>query len=345
MNIIHIGIKRALSLALSAAVAVSCTVTAFAQNGKIVTVESPVPEKVLVIGDSIATGYGLEGYDGGRDNVASYVNILKAEFESELKAGTERFENKAKDGQTSSQLLSDMDIGEYDESLSDADLVIISIGGNDLMKTLGKYFSASKGEGFSIREMLSGISITDIAKLISGVSSAIDGAVETYGENLSRIYEHIRHNSDAKVIIQTVYDPTDNVEELSLVSNFVNEKINALNSEIIKRSVDENGKDTYSVADVYSAFAGQGKELTNIGEMDIHPNSQGHKTIYEIVDQKVRENIYKVEILKEDITAPEQGDKKPDDTKSTILHLLGGAALIGLVVTVLIIAKRKSEQK
>ena len=76
------------------------SICAAADNTEYVTVESAVPRKVLVIGDSITTGYGLEGYEKGRDNVESYANLLKREFESELKDGKEEFINKGIDGQT-----------------------------------------------------------------------------------------------------------------------------------------------------------------------------------------------------------------------------------------------------
>ena len=340
---IHIRIKRVLSAALSGCIALGMMIPADAGEMKEIKVESPVPEKVLVIGDSIATGYGLEGYDGGRDNVASYVNMLRSEFESELKNGSERFDNRAKDGQTSSQLLTDMDKGVYDELLQDADLVIVSIGGNDLMKTLLSYFSSAKGENSTIRDMLGDVSITNIAKLITGVSEVLDDAIASYGDNLSRIYEHIKSKSDAHIIVQTVYDPTDNTDSLKLVNKFVNDKINELNAQITSHSTGDNGEQLYTVADVYSAFSGQGKELTNIGEMDIHPNSQGHKVIFETVDAKVREHTYTIEVVQEVIDEPEKESEKENDTKSTILHLVGGVALVGLVVTVFIVAKKRSD--
>lgn len=87
-------------------------------------------ESMLVVGDSISTGYGLENYTPGGSpyECRSYCNILAESLE--LKGG-ESYINRAVNGYTSSDLLAL--IPSLKEQVAKSDLVVISIGGNDLL--------------------------------------------------------------------------------------------------------------------------------------------------------------------------------------------------------------------
>ena len=108
--------------------------TPLACNAEVIKHEVNVPPNILVLGDSIAAGYGLEGYSENRYSCASYANLLHDQYDAELKdAGGCKLVNSAVVGDTSQQLLDRINSGEFDADLADSDAVIISIGGNDIL--------------------------------------------------------------------------------------------------------------------------------------------------------------------------------------------------------------------
>ncbi|MBO6140688.1 MAG: hypothetical protein J6O40_02745 [Ruminococcus sp.] len=342
-------LRRITAFLLSAGLFVSSNVLAFADDKEYDYIDSPVPEKVLVIGDSIATGYGLDGYDKGRENTMSYSNMLKADFESELKVGKEDFVNKAIDGQTSDELLDSLKKGEYDSLLKDRDLILISIGGNDLLHTLYGFFTENTEYGISFKELLEEHSLTNIIEVYSGLSKVLDEKIAAYGENLKEMFSYINSISDARVILQTVYNPMDTTEKPKLFIAFVKSKITGLNEQILQNAANEKGEDNYTVADIYEAFSGHGDTLTNIKKVDIHPNADGHKKIYETLDKLIRQTSYTVEVEKpkaEPAQAEPEDDNDSEGTSAkTLLLIGGGAVLVGAVVATFIFARKRAGSK
>ena len=105
-------------------------------------IKTDTPPEMLFLGDSIATGYGLEGYNGGKENCESYANMLADKYANQLKGKCKTsMKNSAIDGQTSGELLSGLHNGIYDEDLRNSDAIIISIGGNDLLTVLWDFVS------------------------------------------------------------------------------------------------------------------------------------------------------------------------------------------------------------
>ena len=81
-------------------------------------IKTDTPPEILFLGDSIATGYGLDGYKSGKENCESYANILAYKYANQLKGKCKTaMKNSAIDGQTSSELLSGLNHGIYDEDL------------------------------------------------------------------------------------------------------------------------------------------------------------------------------------------------------------------------------------
>ncbi len=345
MKNIFTTLRTTASMLCAAAIIGSCGISAAANDKEFDLVSSPVPEKILVMGDSIATGYGLDGYDKGKENVQSYSNMLKDEFSSELKVGKEELINKAIDGQTSWELLEDIKKGEYDSYLKSSDLILISIGGNDLLHTLYGYFSENTDYGVSLKELLTDHSVGDLIEIYSGLSKVLEQKIEEYGDNLKEMSAYIKGVTDARVILQTLYNPLDTTEKPKLFMAFVKSKINGLNEKILENEKDENGASNYAVADVFEAFAGQGDTLTNIKKIDIHPNADGHKKIYETLDPIIRETSYTIEVEKPK-AEPAQGAPKTEEDElsggaKTALLIGGGAVLIAIVAGVMTYAKRK----
>ncbi len=270
-------ILRALAaVTAAAAVFLSACPTTFADAGDI---EVNTPPNIVFMGDSIATGFGLDGYSAqDKTKCASYANLLTAVFDSELpeKAGFSS-SNLAADGLTSSKMLTNLRDGIYDKELKHADAIVISIGGNDLLKPLLNLVSGENSFSEAIDKLFS-------------LGKTLDKNLDAYSDNLENIAAEIyaRNSSkDLTIFVQTLYNPLEG-NSLTALADLAEEKIDRLNS-IIKDEADDLD---YSVADVAKAFEGENVELTNIENMDIHPNADGHARIARTLQPIIEEHTY-----------------------------------------------------
>lgn len=274
-------VKKILSVLVAFILITITCVNVFAQSN-----DGNKFSSVLVLGDSISSGYGLDGYPDDKDSIRSYCNLLR----DELKPDT--FNNFAINGQTSSQLLEKVKNGEYNENITNSDLILISIGGNDI---LGKFTS-------SIQKMFKDVdgnyqlAISDKTSL-KGIVDKIIGSqneeeykeiCENFKSNFLEIVKLIREkNLNTKIYFQTVYNPFSGIAYLSEIDNFAQKHIDEINQTIKDNTKDENGNTFYNYIDVADFFYLRAFELTNIFKFDIHPNSTGHQMIYQMLSSDI----------------------------------------------------------
>lgn len=239
---------------------------------------------VTVIGDSIASGYGLTEYVSGNNYSAidSFGNLLGAE--------SGHYENYAVDGRRSDELFSAIsdENSPLTRSVSEADNVVISIGGNDFLKPMLDAIktSALTDTDFFLSILEGDISAGRISEYSNGIlQSALTAArnvdVEGSVSNIRKITDKISAlNPDAKIIVLTVYNPFAGNVLLTAASEAAEEKLSELNDGI--KSL-EGGN--ILVADIYEVFKGHESGYTNIGRLDIHPSSAGHYKIYEALSE------------------------------------------------------------
>lgn len=192
--------------------------------------------KYLALGDSIAYGIGsvppLTGY------VYHYRDFLSLDARVGLK-------NLAKPGLTSAGLLAQLAaLGE-----EDADLVTVSIGGNNVLGCGKNNFQE--------------IDLDCAASGLKGLA-----------EDWPKIIAEIRSlNPHAKIQVMNLYNPFAKSDP---VYESANEVILQLNSLL---SSGQNGQ--YSVVDVYSAFKGKERKYTYFYSLfrDVHPTGVGHLKI------------------------------------------------------------------
>lgn len=327
--------KKLLCIAAALAVSVLFGTVCYAET-EFEDVEVNVPPQMLFLGDSIASGYGLDGYDTGRENCRSYANILAGEYSGELSQSCGfSMTNLAEDGQTSSELLEKMNNGKYDDDIKNADCIVISIGGNDLLGIMLDTIVSSGIGGDSSSDIS-----FDLKSLISGIkdmSERLDKNLDSFDENISGAAGYIRKISSAEIIVQTLYNPLEDFEIIPSFKKLADEKIGKLNEIINSHSEDRNGG--YTVCDVASAFSGKSKELTRISQLDIHPNSKGHEVIASCVDKSVRSRSYSYKKAIE--ASAEISKKKP----TALTAALAGSVIIltafsAFAVRMIISAKR-----
>ena len=80
----------------------------------------------------------------------------------------------------------------------------------------------------------------------------VDKNVEAFDGNIAKIGQMLNEKSDAKIIVQTLYNPFNEDYKIPFLNDFFENKITAINDSIFLHKNDENGG--YLVADVYSQF-------------------------------------------------------------------------------------------
>ncbi len=203
----------------------------------------------LVLGDSIAYGSGL-----GNPTDACYGKIV---------ADTNSYEyvNHSVPGHTTSNLIARLGQPEVVESVKKADIISISIGGNDFLL------------GNLMQLIFNAMVLKDYAPL--------NNIAAKFYENFSTIVDIINeHNPDAVILMQTLYNPQSGYlrEPYQMAAD-------RLNAEI-RRFAEENPGEII-IVDVGTAL---GDDPANFASDDIHPSSDGNMIIAQEVLNALYEN-------------------------------------------------------
>ena len=324
-------ITAAVSAAVLAVSLASCSMTE--KPAREVVYSTEVPPKMVFLGDSIAAGYGLEGYtDSDNYHCRSYSNILKDQYAEELRGKCgHTMVNKAVSGATSNDLIEQLRSGELDSDLADCDAIVVSIGGNDLLGIMLDLFNSmgiSENGSFDTDNF----DFLSAAGLFLSMNSDADKALNQFEVNIKTIAEELTERTEGTVYIQTLYDPLEYYSKFKRVTDFAGEKIGRLN-EIIT----ENSSCGYKVIDVAADFEGKADSLTNIADFDIHPNAQGHELIAKDVDAAFRRTGFTY-------TTTEYGDRQlSSEGRIVIGGIIAGIALLAVVGLTMLLKKKKEK--
>jgi lysophospholipase L1-like esterase len=245
-------------------------------GGKGGTAASASSVSIVALGDSISTGWGLPDKQN-----QLFVNKLAGR----LGAGCT---NLAVDGTTSTELLNMLEsLSSTNKSrIREADIISVSIGGNTL---LGPFFTAlekklgkdvSKSTGDEISDALASILMDKGAQ--NELEADINAGRKNFCLICRRFYNDKSSQSDAEIVVQTVYNPIYNISALRSLNSMGEEVICAMNDCIKQQAA--AGK--CLVADVYTAFKVSSDNYitpVNTANFDIHPNATGHNIIYQSV--------------------------------------------------------------
>lgn len=313
--------SKLISVIACAAASLTLTVTAWADYGR-----------VTVMGDSIATGYGLDGYTSGDNYSAS------ESFGSIISEGCSSYLNLAVDGRTTTGLIDALE-SDLADAVVRSDQVIISIGGNDYLQPMqAALYTKMLEDPDLLSKITSGE--TDMSEIMNYAQGFISDALaaaenvdaSAVAENIKKITDEIAYlNSSCEVFLFTIYNPFEGVEGAEDASSLAEEKLGELNSAIS----DMEGGNIH-VVDVYSAFKGHTPEYTNISAGDIHPNAAGHAVIADLLASKLSD------IAELDDTSDNYGDTTPATDKTSpdtgaegIAAVFGAAALAGAALVIL----------
>lgn len=270
---------------------------------------------MLLLGDSISTGYGLQNYTpGGNPYLCqSYGNLLAASLGL---SGGESYINRAVNGDALDDLLALLP--SLTENLKASELIIISIGGNDLLHILPQFASTITGKSVTGLEAAAGaIMAMDSATLAQKLSDPVGlapilGAISAYSKNLPLIIEGIHTaNPTARVIFLAQYNPMAGSFASPAFGQFAGNVIDSLNL-ALRTAVAASGYG-YEVADIPSVINVNAEGYTNISDADIHPNAEGHALMAEYLGGLVANAPQPVVVTP--VTDTESQTDLPDETE------------------------------
>lgn len=261
---------------------VICLITAFTASLMLCAGSFAAEHKNLVVlGDSIATGYGLPGYTAGDNSSA------KDSFGNRLGGFYENYANYAVDGRTTAELLTALDSAEITEKIQNADSVVVSIGGNDYLVPLATALMDAVTKDEELMGLFMGENANPSAadlqllqeKLEPVMLDAINAVdIDKTFDNLNGIFGKIKKlNPDCEVVTFSVYNPFEGNKDMEFFDKNSQTMLAKLNTKIYAAA----GLNGVKVIDVYTAFKGNAEKYTNISSMDVHPSKDGHGLIFE----------------------------------------------------------------
>lgn len=302
--------------------------------------------KLAVLGDSITSGYGLDGYVSGDNTSAadSFSNKLAADFSE--------YVNLAVDGRTSEELLEALDSDEnVSAAVENAAAVVISIGGNDFLTPM---MTAAQTAIMSDPDIMQGImdGTVTVAEAMesnmdmineSVVSAAKQVDVQLTVNNIGSIVDKVTEISpDSEIYLLTVYNPFEGVDDMEKYSEAAESILPVLNSGIS----DIAEQDNVHLIDAYTAFKGHALEYTNIASVDIHPNKAGHEVIYDLICEALPEVTAEEapeasEPETQEESAPTVSATPVPDTGNTDTAVYAAAAVLSMAAVISASKKRR----
>ncbi|MEH7113490.1 SGNH/GDSL hydrolase family protein [Neobacillus niacini] len=212
-----------------------------------------VPQEIKIIsaGDSLTEGIGDSTKTGG------YLPYLRTLLEEEKGIKEVDFYNYGVKGNRTTQLLKKLQQDDITDTLSTADLVILTIGGNDIMKV--------------VKDNISNLQL-----------SVFDKEREEYTRNLYEIMNTITQvNPEAFIVLVGVYNPFSqwfsNISELDQIVTDWN---------IASQQVVANYANAYFVG-IEDLFRDPTESLLYTD--NFHPNDKGYKLIAERLNETLEE--------------------------------------------------------
>lgn len=224
-----------------------CVAIAFCSFAFVASAETEKPF-YLVLGDSIAYGSGI-----ANAKEACYGKIV---------ADTNGYEyaNFAVPGHTTTNLINRLSEKEVIEAVKKADIISISIGGNDFLMSnlIGLMFDS----------------------IVLDNHAQFDKIAESFYANFSKIIDIINsHNEDAVILMQTLYNP-----QSGYLRQPYQEGADRLNAAMARYNEEHPGE--IVIVDVGTAL---GDDPENFAGDDIHPSVKGNEIIADVILEKLCE--------------------------------------------------------
>lgn len=266
--------------------------------------------KYVALGDSITTGYRLA------EDEPSFADLVAGEYALELN------DTLAQDGETTTSLLAKLATDDVKAAVAQADVITLTIGGNDLMNALYAYLASNSGiDGLTadnVKEILADpederyqtlltVATDNLAGFLTSdeANDAFDAFTTNYGTILGTL-KALAPNASIVVVNQynpyaylvkkimadplIGYLPSETVAKYTAIATIFDTGVTQLNS-IISAAAEQTG---CTVADAYTAIENAAEDPCNASyeinnfklsmDLDFHPNAHGHSLIAGAID-------------------------------------------------------------
>lgn len=203
---------------------------------------------ITAVGDSLTQGVGDATENGG------YVGILKQTFEET--DDHVKIDNFGKRGNRTDQLLKRLDDPVISASIKNADVVLITIGANDIMKVTKDHFTDLDYDDYS-------------------------AAMPSYEERMKDIFEKIDTlNPDAEVYLIGFYNPfEESFPEIEDQLGTIVDEYNDIGKQVAK----EKDQHYIETADLF-----HNQTATLLADDYFHPNEVGYGKVAERVLESIK---------------------------------------------------------
>lgn len=257
--------------------------------------------KYVALGDSITTGYRLA------EDESSFADLVAGEYALELN------DTLAQDGETTSSLQAKLATDDVKAAVSQADVITLTIGGNDLMNALYAYLASSSGiDGLTaedVKEILADPEDENYQKLLTVATENLADfltspeaitAFGTFTTNYGTILGTLKALApNASIVVVNQYNPYSYMcrylpenpltAKYKAIATIFDTGVKQLN-QIISAAAAQTG---CTVADAYTAIENATENPCNASytlqipisiDFDFHPNAHGHSLIAGAID-------------------------------------------------------------
>lgn len=245
------------------------------------------PQKIVVIGDSVSTGKGLD------NPAASYVNMVGAYYNAQVV-------NLARDECTSGDLLVMLDDPAVQAELASADMILCTVGIQDIMEPFNAQLDIYRDQlGFESIPDLYAASRSDLVVSdddLSSYSLVLADCLQlneiSCRDNILAIGEKLSvYSSNAEIICPNVYNALDCIEGLSgmtMARQTAYKSIMKPCGFVLEDSVNAayttlGEQYGFKIVNTYKGFAGRAYDYTYLYYMDYNPTVPGHHWIAEAI--------------------------------------------------------------
>lgn len=213
----------------------------------------PQDIKIVSVGDSLTQGVGDSTNRGG------YVPYLEEQLEKDKSVNDALFDNFGIRGNRSDQLLKKLASNEVRDAVKEADYVIVTIGGNDVMKVVRENFSSLNLKAFSQQR-------------------------KVFEKNLQEVLATVRNdNPNSKIILVGLYNPFFKwFADIREINEIIGEWNQASQDVLMKYP------NTYFV-EIADLFYTEGENILHTDYF--HPNDHGYELIANRIFEKINEDM------------------------------------------------------
>lgn len=311
------------------------------------------PVWYIALGDSIPNGY----YGAEETEVTCYPILIAGDLHkiSSREIWMSRY---TQNGLTTKKLNSTvLDEPEVQQMLSQAELITLTIGSNDLMnefKKVSREILNNQTRFYTADEALAALQegIAENPLLLMNVASAIGGwDYSSFEEQWVLAMETIAscRKEDAQMAVTTIYNPMEG-RELPGTLNAVIERVISGMNEIMWKHAEEYG---YQVVDLFNSGI---EELTQSD--GLHPNQDGQDMIRMLMENELDLSVFQSKESDEEVLkmqreleeaaqkkAQEAEQKRQQERRKRLLVGVGSGAGVCLVLVGIILLVRRHRRK